>query len=91
MKLIHKKRERLYLSVCVYLIIFLFKSLYILRSYPITFLKESELNGIKTYAFHLPPNVFANYTINPDNYGFCPNGVCLGNGVLNISKCAGGC
>ena len=60
------------------------------RSFPIVYLKDSEVSGIHTYAFHLPDNVFANHTINPDNYGFCPNGVCLGNGVLNISKCAKG-
>ena len=34
--------------------------------------------------------MFANHSINPNNLGFCPNGKCLGNGVLNISKCYGG-
>ena len=28
--------------------------------------------------------------MNPENFGFCPDGKCLGNGVLNISKCSGG-
>ena len=55
-----------------------------------TYLEDVEYRGFKTYAYHLPKNVFANYTVNPDNFGFCTDGVCLGNGVLNISKCYGG-
>jgi hypothetical protein len=59
------------------------------RSYHLNFLKENEYKGIKVYEYHLPENIFANSTNNPDNIGFCGNG-CLGNGVLNISTCYGG-
>ena len=40
----------------------------------------------------MPTNVFSNSTLNPENIGFCGkhNNKCLGNGVLNISKCIGG-
>lgn len=40
----------------------------------------------------MPTNVFSNSTLNPENIGFCDkhNNKCLGNGVLNISKCIGG-
>jgi lysosome membrane protein 2 len=52
-------------------------------------LKDSKVAGVKTYAFHLPENIFWNSTLNPENIGFCDND-CLGNGVQNISKCYGG-
>ena len=42
------------------------------------------------YDFHLRPDIFHNDSVNPNNAGFCPGGKCLGNGVLNISKCYGG-
>ncbi|CAF0919380.1 unnamed protein product [Brachionus calyciflorus] len=58
------------------------------RSYYLTYLKDSVINGVHTYDFHLPKDAFYNSTLNPDNDGFCTN--CLGNGVLNISNCYGG-
>lgn len=59
------------------------------RSYSLTYLKDNEIDGVKTYDFHLPSNIFSNSSINFDNEGFC-DGECLGNGVLNISNCYGG-
>lgn len=58
------------------------------RSYYLSYLKDGEIDGIKTYDFHLPKDAFYNATLNPDNAGFCKE--CLGNGVLNISSCYGG-
>jgi hypothetical protein len=50
-------------------------------------LRDNEINGVKTYDFHLPKDIF--YQSNPANEGFCDEN-CLGDGVLNISKCYGG-
>jgi hypothetical protein len=50
-------------------------------------LRDNEINGVKTYDFHLPKDIF--YESNPANEGFCDEN-CLGDGVLNISKCYGG-
>lgn len=61
------------------------------RSYYLTYLKENKIDGIKLYDFHLPPNIFYNSTLNPENEGFChPKDKCYGNGVQNISSCYGG-
>jgi lysosome membrane protein 2 len=49
--------------------------------------KDNIVKNIKTMDFHLPSDIFHN---TPDNAGFCDEGRCLGNGVLNISKCYGG-
>jgi lysosome membrane protein 2 len=58
------------------------------RSYKLTYLKDNVVDGINTYDFHLPHDIFYNDV--PGNEGFCDEGYCLGNGVLNISKCYGG-
>ena len=57
------------------------------RSYKLTYLKDNYINNLKTYDYHLPKDMFYN---TPDNQGFCEPGHCLGDGVLNISKCYGG-
>ena len=57
------------------------------RSYKLKFKSESVTNGLDVYDFHLPSDIFYN---TPDNQGFCDEPYCLGNGVLNISKCYGG-
>ena len=59
------------------------------RSYRLEYLKDNIINGAKTYDFHLAKDMFYNSTLNPDNEGFCSKN-CLGNGVLDISKCYGG-
>lgn len=59
------------------------------RSYRLEYLRDNMFEGAKTLDFHLPKNIFFYSTLNPDNEGFCSNN-CLGNGVLNISKCYGG-
>jgi hypothetical protein len=59
------------------------------RSYDLVYLKDASIENIDIYEFHLNPIIFANTTLNPDSDGFC-EGPCLGNGVLNISKCYGG-
>ena len=33
-------------------------------------------------------NVFESGTENPDNLGFCPDGICTRSGLLNLTKCA---
>jgi hypothetical protein len=52
-------------------------------------MKDNVFQNIDVYDFHLSPNIFANSTLNPENTGFC-EGPCLGNGVLNVSKCHDG-
>lgn len=59
------------------------------RSYSLTYLRDNTVKGVKTYDFHLPKDIFYNSTENAANIGFCDSN-CLGNGVLNISKCYGG-
>ncbi|KAL5011838.1 hypothetical protein ScPMuIL_010389 [Solemya velum] len=60
----------------------------ICRSIFTSFSKEYELKGVNVYRFSAPDSVFANYTANPANTGFCtPKGNCLGSGVLNVSIC----
>ncbi|CAF1030388.1 unnamed protein product [Brachionus calyciflorus] len=59
------------------------------RTYSLTYLRDNEIAGVKTYDFHLPENIFAEPSINPENEGFC-DGECFGSGVLNISNCYGG-
>ena len=59
------------------------------RSYSLTYLKDNNVNGIQTYDFHFPKDLFFNSTLNPANKGFCDEN-CLGNGVLNISRCKEG-
>jgi hypothetical protein len=54
------------------------------------YLKDSEVNGIKTMEFHLPKNIFYNSTLNPENYGFCSGNECIGNGVHSVRKCREG-
>lgn len=57
------------------------------RSYNLVYLQDNEIDGVKTYDFHLPPNIFSAFDLETE--GFC-EGKCLGNGVLNISNCYGG-
>ncbi|CAF0919401.1 unnamed protein product [Brachionus calyciflorus] len=59
------------------------------RSYTMTYLKDNNVDGIDCFDFHLPENIFANETLNPENAGFC-DGECLGNGVFNLSRCLDG-
>jgi hypothetical protein len=55
----------------------------------LVFSKENEYKNMKVDDFHLPENIFANSTNNPDNIGFCQDN-CFVNGVLNVSECYGG-
>ena len=59
------------------------------RTYHLIYDKDTLFNDINVYDYHLPKDIFLNSTLNPNNDGFC-EGACLGNGVLNISKCYGG-
>ena len=61
----------------------------LLRSYKLEYLKDSSVDDLDTYTFHMPKNMFYNASLNPDNEGFCTKN-CLPNGVMNISKCYGG-
>ena len=38
--------------------------------------------------FELNKNVFESGTENPENLGFCPDGICTRSGLLNLTKCA---
>ena len=53
------------------------------------YLKDTDVDDLKAYAFHLSEYVFYNSSYDADNKGFCSEN-CLGNGVMNISKCDGG-
>lgn len=57
------------------------------RSYSLEYFRDNEIDGVKTYDFHLPPNIFLASKL--ESEGFCEE-KCLGNGVLNISNCYGG-
>ena len=59
------------------------------RSVRLTYLRDNEINGIKTYDFHISKDIFFNSSLNPENMGFCDSD-CLGNGIFNISKCRAG-
>lgn len=61
----------------------------ILSSFKLEYLKENEFDGIKTYDYGLPDNIFSNSTLNPDNEGFCSDD-CLGNGVFRLHRCQKG-
>ena len=52
-------------------------------------MEENYIAGVKTFDFELPKETFYNSTLNPENSGFCSQD-CLGNGVMDISKCYGG-
>lgn len=49
------------------------------------------LDGIKVLGFAPDEFFYENYTINPDNAGFCtPANNCLPKGLLNLTECVGG-
>ena len=61
------------------------------RSSSLEYLKENDIEGVKTYDFHLSPNIFSNNeTLNPLYKGFCPKDDCLGTGVQSIRECRDG-
>lgn len=57
------------------------------RSFGLVYLKDNEIDGVKTFDFHLPSDIFSASEL--EHAGFCED-KCLGNGVLNISSCYGG-
>ena len=60
--------------------VFLFR-----RSYYLSYLREKKDGPLTLYDFHLSADVFN--TSREENRGFCVEGPCLGDGVLNISTC----
>lgn len=61
------------------------------RSIYTVYQKMVTLKGIDLMRYAVPPKVFLNHTLNPDNQGFCtPRGVCLPSGLLNVSSCRQG-
>ncbi|CAF0936193.1 unnamed protein product [Adineta ricciae] len=55
------------------------------RSYYLSFLRERKDGYVTLYDFHLSADVFN--MSREENRGFCGQGPCLGDGVLNISTC----
>ncbi|XP_061164515.1 cytoplasmic FMR1-interacting protein 2-like [Saccostrea echinata] len=72
------------------------KTLYIFssdicRSIYTVYQKEVKLKGIDLLRFAVPPRVFLNHKLNPDNEGFCTRpDLCLPSGLLNVSTCRQG-
>lgn len=63
----------------------------ICRSIYTVYQKPVTLKGIDLMRYAVPPKVFLDHTLNPDNQGFCtPKGVCLPSGLLNVSSCRQG-
>jgi hypothetical protein len=60
----------------------------LIRSYYLSFLREKKDGHVTLYDYHLSSNVF-NMSLE-ENQGFCGQGSCLGDGVLNISTCYSG-
>ena len=60
------------------------------RSFNFVYSKDNTVNGIKTFDFKLPSNLFHNSTLNPGNEGLFTHDNYLGNGVHNMSKCTEG-
>lgn len=58
------------------------------RSYYLSFLRERKDGLVTLYDYHLNANIFN--TSREENRGFCVQGPCLGDGVLNISTCYSG-
>ncbi|CAF3598565.1 unnamed protein product [Adineta steineri] len=58
------------------------------RSYYLSFLREKKDGYVTLYDYHLSSNVFN--MSREENRGFCGQGSCLGDGVLNISTCYSG-
>ncbi len=56
-----------------------------LSSYYLSFLREKKDGYVTLYDYHLSSNVFN--MSREENRGFCGQGPCFGNGVLNISTC----
>ncbi|XP_034565846.1 lysosome membrane protein 2c [Notolabrus celidotus] len=61
------------------------------RSIYAVYEEDVSVKGIPGFRFSPPSEVFANYTVNPANAGFCvPAGNCMASGVLNVSVCKQG-
>ncbi len=77
------------MQICVgkqwYLIEKKIKNIDFLSSYYLSFLREKKDGYVTLYDYHLSSNVFN--MSREENRGFCGQGSCLGNGVLNISTC----
>lgn len=52
-----------------------------------TYLRDNVINGMSTYDFHLPLDLFS--CSNKKKEGFIDK-ECLGNGVFNLSNCKDG-
>ncbi|XP_071951429.1 lysosome membrane protein 2-like isoform X2 [Antedon mediterranea] len=64
----------------------------ICRSAYLIYDKEYKYQNIKLYRFVVPPELYANVSMNPDNAGFCTPTIanCLPGGLLNGSSCQQG-
>ena len=61
------------------------KRITFISSYYLSFLRERKDGYVTLYDYYLSSNVFN--MSREENYGFCGQGPCLGDGVLNISTC----
>ncbi|RNA35694.1 scavenger receptor class B member 1 isoform X1 [Brachionus plicatilis] len=57
------------------------------RSYSMTYLRDNVIDGIPTYDFHLPSDIFSCSNMKKEDF---IDEKCLGNGVYNLSKCQDG-
>jgi len=60
------------------------------RSLYAVYERDGKFKGIDVYHYHTSQELFANYTINPDNIAFCDKKRCYGSGILPIAVCRGG-
>lgn len=59
------------------------------RSIYLTYKETTQEQDIDVYKFTVPPKVFQNASVNPDNSGFCypDSKSCLPSGLLNVESC----
>ncbi|GFU56970.1 scavenger receptor class B member 1 [Nephila pilipes] len=59
----------------------------ICRSLSFTYLADSEVDGIQAYRYWADNKQLDNGKYDPDNKCFCPEGICLPAGAVNVSTC----
>lgn len=57
------------------------------RSLSFTYLSDTEVKGLKAYRFWADDKQLDNGKYDADNKCFCPEGICLPAGAINVSSC----